>query len=484
VKLDTVIRGGMIVSEKEVRQLDIGIADGRVAALAAPEILLSADTMVDATGTFVVPGGIDTHSHIAWRYEDGGHSGDNFQTGTAMAALGGTTTIVDFVSVMPGESVRQQTDARLAEADGMSLIDYGFHPILSSADDQTLSEIPQLINDGFAWFKVFTTFEYRVDDSGILRLMEQIARYGGLAGIHAENHEICTQATADLVARGRTRVMDFPKSRPAIAESEAIHMVSVFARRFDAPVWIYHVSGADALAAVEESLDLATRIRAETCTHYLAFDDSVYTGPDGWQFVIAPPIRDAADQASLWEGIADRLVSSVGSDHCAYDRNSKSAGIKADDFTKLETGAPGTDARIPFLWSRGVSEGLLYPRQFVRIASAEPARSMGVWPRKGALDVGSDADLVLIDPEAVWTFPEPDPAFGSDYSLYTGLPLKGRPILTMVRGTVVARDGVSIGRPGHGAFVKCSVDARQWTPEALARADGRRRSERAAHRAP
>jgi dihydropyrimidinase len=469
----------MVVSEKEVRHVDIGIADGRVAALAAPETLLPADTMIDATGTFVVPGGIDTHSHIAWRYEDGGRSRDNFQTGTAMAALGGTTTIVDFVSVMPGESLRQQTDARMAEADGMSLIDYGFHPILSSADDQVLSEIPHLIDDGFGWFKIFTTFEYRVDDSGILRLMEQIARFGGLAGIHAENHEICSQATADLVASGRTHVVDFPLSRPAIAESEAIHMVSVFARQLDAPVWIYHVSGADALAAVEESLDLGTRIRAETCTHYLAFDDSVYSGPDGWQFVIAPAIRDAANQARLWEGLANRLVSSVGSDHCAYDRNSKSAGIRADDFTKLETGAPGTEARIPFLWSRGVSEGRLDPRQFVRVASAEPARSMGMWPRKGALDIGSDADLVLIDPEAVWTFPEPDPAFGSDYSLYTGLPLKGRPILTMVRGTVVVRDGASIGQPGHGAFVRCSVDDRHWTSEALARADGQRSPDRA-----
>jgi dihydropyrimidinase len=471
VKLDTVIRGGVVVSETETRESDIGLVDGRVAALAAPGALADADgaEVIDAAGTFVVPGGIDTHTHIQWRYEDGGHSRDTFRTGSALAAIGGTTTVLDFVSVMPRESLRQQTDLRMAEADGESLIDYGLHPILSSADDRVLDEIPRVIEDGFAWFKIYTTFDYRVDDYGIFKLMERIADHHGLAGIHAENHDICSRVTADMAARGRVQIADFPESRPAVAEAEAIHMVSVFARRLGSPLWIYHVSGTEALAAVEESLDLGTRVRAETCAHYLAFDESVYSRPENWQFVIDPPIRDAANQSRLWKAIAGGLVSSVGSDHCAYDRMSKAAGIEADDFTKLEGGSPGIDARMPLLWSRGVGEGRLNPCQFVRVNSAEPARTMGVWPRKGALEIGSDADLVLIDPHAVWDFPEPDPAFGSDYSLYANLRLKGRPILTMVRGTVVVRDGVVVGSPGHGRFVRCSVDDRMWTPRALAR---------------
>ena len=467
MRVNTAIRGGMVVSEKEVRQVDVGIVGGRVAVLASPGSALEADSVIDATGSYVVPGGVDTHTHIAWRYEDGGHSRDSFETGTAMAAVGGTTTILDFVSAMPGESVRERTDARMAEAEGKSVIDYGLHPILSSADDQVLSEIPGLIDDGFAWFKIFTTFGYRVDDYGIFKLMEQIAFHHGLAGVHAENHDICAGATDDLVANGRIHVGDFPFSRPGFAESQAIHMVSLFARRLGSPLWIYHVSGTEALGAVKESLALGTHIRAETCTHYLVFDESVYGGPHGWQFVIAPPIRDGASQSHLWAAIAEGRVSSVASDHCAYDRESKAAGIEADDFRKLEAGAPGVGARIPLLWSRGVSEGRLDPCQFVRVASGDPARSMGTWPRKGALDVGSDADVVLIDPAAVWAYPEPDPRTGSDYCLYSGVQLRGRPTLTMLRGTVVARDGLVVGRPGHGEFVRCSVDDRHWSSDAL-----------------
>ncbi len=457
--LETVIRHGMVASEEGVRPLDIGILDGKVAVLAEPAAELGGRTVVDATDRYIVPGSIDTHTHIAWPF-DGATSTDDFESATHAAAWGGTTTVLDFVPIPNGMSPLAAAERRLRMADGCAVVDYGFHPVLSSAGRVVLDEIGSLIREGFASFKIYTTYGERLDDGEVWAVMNEIARHGGLAGFHAENHELLQRSIRALVDRGRTTMHDFPLSRPSIAEAEAIEMIAFYARRLDAPVWIYHLSGADALSTLAEARARGSRIQAETCTHYLTFDDSVFGEPDAWRFGITPPIRDAASQQALWEGIHTRSLSAVGSDHCAYSSDQKAVG--RDDFTKLPFGAPGIDARLPLLWSRGVADGRISIGDFVRISATQPARALGMYPRKGALLPGSDADLVVIDPSIEWSFPVPTPGNGSDYSLYSGIPLKGKPTLTMVRGRVVAKDGLVVGQPGHGMFVKRSISDSDW----------------------
>ncbi len=459
MRLETVIRHGTVASEEGVRQLDVGILDGRVAVLAEPAAMLSGRTVIDATDRYIVPGSIDSHAHIAWPF-DGTTSRDDFESATRAAAWGGTTTVLDFVPVSAGESPLAAAERRFRVADGSATVDYGFHPILSSAERVVLDAIGPLIRDGFASFKMYTTYSERLDDGDVWAVMTEIARHGGLAGFHAENHDLLQRSMRALVEAGRTTMRDFPESRPSIAEAEAIEMIAFYARRLDAPIWIYHLSGADALRTLAEARARGSRIQAETCTHYLTFDDSVFGGPDAWRFGITPPIRDAASQQSLWDGIQTGFLSAVGSDHCAYGSDQKAVG--REDFTKLPFGAPGIDARLPLLWSRGVSDGRISIQDFVRISATQPARALGMYPRKGVLLPGSDADLVVIDPSVEWSFPVPTPGNGSDYSLYSGIPLKGKPTLTMVRGRVVAKDGVAVGQPGHGTFVKRSISDGYW----------------------
>ena len=451
---DVVVLGGLVASDSGVTKAEIGIIGGRVAAVEPTGTGISGETTIDATGKYVLPGAIDTHTNMEWPF-DGTASADTFQSGTAAAALGGTTTAIDFVPVAVGESALASAEARLRRAEGQAFIDYSFHPILTSADSRTLNEIPSLIRDGFASFKTYTTYDNGLDDGAIWSVMRVIAEHGGLAGFHAENEAILGRALRAHLEAGHVSLRDFPATRPQIAEAEAISMVSFFARRLGAPVWIFHVSSEMALVAIEEARAAGTRIDAETCTHYLTFNDRVFLEPDAWRFAITPPIRDLASQDALWDAVIRGSLSAICSDHCAYSSQQKAAG--REDFTKLPFGAPGIDARVPVFWSRGVSEGRISVADFVRITATRPAQALGMYPRKGALLPGSDADLLVIDPDVSWTFPETPMPGGSDYSLYAGLRLKGRPVLTMVRGQVVVRDGQIVGRPGHGVFVPRSL---------------------------
>lgn len=457
---DVLIRGGEVGSSKEVRRLDVGISGERVAALLEPGHDLTGNTEIDATGKYVLPGGIDPHTHIEWPFGNE-KARDTFYSGTAAAAIGGTTTVVDFIPVPRGQSLLAGADHRMKLAAGNAVTDYSFHPILNSSSPPVMAEVPQLVRDGHASFKIYTTYaENRLDDGEQWLAIEAISRAGGLPGFHAENHELIERLTRDLVAEGRTTIADFPRSRPAEAEAEAVRTVAYFARRLDSPVYIYHLSGGVALESLLEMRANGSKVRAETCTHYLSFDDSVFTGPEAWRFVITPPIRDAASQDRLWRGVSERSLSAVASDHCAYGRDHKSIGF--DDYTKLPAGAPGIGARLPLTWSRGVATGRVSVPDFVHLTSTGPARTLGLYHRKGRIYPGSDADIVVIDPRVEWRFPADVPDPGSDYSLYGGLEVKGRPVLTMVRGVVIARDGELVGAPGAGKHVPQVIDERAW----------------------
>jgi dihydropyrimidinase len=457
--LDTLIRGGRVVTESGVLEVDIGIAGERVVALVAPGTRADVSEVIDADGAYVVPGSIDSHTHIRVPVGDE-ESEDDFDTATAAAVVSGTTTIIDFIHTARDESPLAAAEKRLAMAEGKCVADYGFHPILTSADARVRSEIAMLVHAGFASFKMYTTYpNQRLDDGEVWQLMREIARAGGLPGLHTENHELLTRLTTELVAEGRVAVSDFPASRPPVVEADTIGMVARFARHLETPVFIFHMSGGEGLDVLRDARASGVPVIGETCTHYLAFDDGVFRRPDSWKFVITPPIRDAAARDSLWQAIRDGFISSIGSDHVAYTLAQKTAA--GDSFTAIPAGAPGIEVRVPMLLSEGVNGGRLTIEEFVAVTATRPARVLGLYPRKGTISVGSDADLVLVDLDRPWTVADGPSPSGAGWSIYGDYQGRGHPRLTMLRGTVVARDGKFVGRPGAGRFLerRLSMDA-------------------------
>lgn len=450
---DLLIRGGELVTGTGRIFADLAVSDGRIAGIFRSAAAVSAEQTIDASNLLVMPGGIETHTHIRWPHDDQ-LTVDDWESATRSAVLGGTTTVVDFVPP-GGGSLVDRCQARREEAAAGSVIDFAFHPILTGRDVESLEQIGKVISDGFTSFKMYTTYEdRRVDDGAAWLLMETIAAHGGLPGFHAENHEVLCSALAAQVRAGHVDVESYPKSRPGLAEAETIQMVSLYARKLGTPVYIFHVSGSEALGAVSGARAAGTQVYAETCSHYLTFDESVFAGPEAWRFVISPPIRAAADREALWRGIVNGTVVSVGSDHCAYDRDVKRAS--ADDHRRIPAGAPGIEARTPSLWQQATQRGI-EPEIFVQVSSERAGRVLGL-PQKGTLSVGSDADIVLWDPTMHWTGDSLPQASESTFSLYDAQRGSGLPRHVLIRGVPVVRDGEFIGGAPFGRFLSRHVE--------------------------
>ncbi|MGV9770286.1 amidohydrolase family protein [Microbacterium sp. NPDC003461] len=435
----------------------MAVNDGRIAAL-LPRGEGRADTEIDATGLVVTPGGIDTHTHIRWPH-DGVFTADDFARATRAAALGGTTTILDFVP--PGEgSLLERCHDRRDEAAGEAVIDFGFHPILTSDGPSVLAELGQVIADGFVSFKMYTTYEdRRVDDGAAWYLMEAIASHGGLPGFHAENHELIQHTLERQELTKATTLRHFPASRPALAEAESISMVGLYAQRLGTPVYIFHVSGSDALDAVRRANAGGARVFAETCTHYLLFDDSVFDAADSWRYVISPPLRTVADRDDLWSALRDGTVQTVGSDHCAYLVDAKRSDI--DDHRHIPAGAPGIEARTPMLFSESVRRfGLV---EYAQQTATRAAAILGL-PNKGSIEPGKDADLVIWDAAATWSGRDAVQASPESFSLYDGQTGLGRPRDVFVRGRRIVEDGAFVGPKGHGRFLRRPARSRVGEP--------------------
>ena len=449
-QFDLVIRAGLVVTPAQTDLLDIGIQDGKIAALLRPGTACQGKSEIDASGLVITAGGIDTHTHIRWPH-DGTMTVDDFYGATRAAVLSGTTTIIDFVPPGTGDLLERCRD-RVDEALTGAVIDFAFHPILTSAARETIDSIDAVVRAGFTSFKMYTTYDdRRVDDGAAWQLMKAITASGGTPGFHAENHELLNSIRQQQIDDSTVSLSDFPASRPALAEAEAIQMVSLYARRLNSPVHIFHVSGAEALDSVRSARAKGTSIYAETCTHYLLFDSSVFGSEDAWKYVISPPLRERADRDELWRAIEDGTVTSVGSDHCAYDIRSKH--LATSDYLDVPAGAPGIEARTPLLFS-GAAERGLGLNTFAKINAERASKALGLFPRKGVISIGSDADLVLWDQNLDWVGSQAIPAANGTFSLYDDIRGTGRPKDVIVAGRCIVADGKFVGDKGSGRFLK------------------------------
>jgi len=455
----TLITGGTVVTAEGSYAADVLVDGERIAALGSDlrAAGMTAEETIDASGRWLIPGGIDVHTHMELPF-GGTFAKDTFETGTRAAAFGGTTTIVDFAVQSRGGSLREGLDAWHAKAEGRAVIDYGFHMIMSDVNDQTLAEMDQLVAEGVPDFKLFTAYPgvFYSDDAAVYRAMQRTGRNGGLIMMHAENGPAIDVVAADLVAEGKTDPYYHGVARYPVFEGEATNRVIRLAEAAGVPVYIVHLSSRDALSEVRGARDRGTRAFAETCPQYLFLSlDDMGNGFEGAKFICSPPLRPADHQAELWAGLVKDDLQVVSTDHCPFDFHGQK-DLGRGDFRRVPNGLPGVEDRVDLLHDGGVVAGRISRERWVEICSTAPARMFGMYPQKGAIAVGSDADLVVYDPSAERVISARTHHMDVDYSCYEGRRVRGASSIVMSRGRIVVRDGVFLGEPGWGRFLRRS----------------------------
>ncbi len=455
---DTIIRGGTVATASDTFRCDVGITGGRIAALG--ENLGDAKEMVNATGRLVLPGGIDSHVHLAQPSGPGIVMADDFASGTRAAAFGGNTMVLPFAMQQKGESLRQVVRDYHAKADGNCYVDVSFHLIIADATDRVLGqELPALVNDGYTSFKVFMTYEgMALSDLEMLNVMSVARETGALVMIHAENYDAIRFLTDRLERAGKTEPHYHAASRPIPVEREATHRAISLSELVDVPIMIVHVSNRDAMEEIRRAQQRGLKIYGETCPQYLVLTAKDMEGlnMEGTKYVCSPPPRDEASQQACWEGLQQRVFSLFSSDHCPFrydDPQGKLAPKGRTSFRWVPNGIPGVETRLPILFSEGVGKGRITLNEFVALTATNHAKTYGLYPKKGTIAVGSDADIAIWDPNRELTIAQSLMHGGTDYTPYEGIKVKGWPVSTMVRGKFVVRDGALVGAPGGGAYV-------------------------------
>jgi len=455
--MTTLVKNGTVVTSADRYDADIYIDKGKI-TLIGQGLNVPADTVVDASGKLVMPGGIDVHTHLDMPF-GGTTSADDFESGTIAAAHGGTTTVVDFAIQNFGEGLFPAFEGWSKKAEGRSVIDYAFHMIVRELTDQVSGDMDKLTkHEGVTSFKLFMAYPgvFQVDDATIFRALLKTKENGGLVCMHAENGGVIDTLVKDALRKGQTAPKYHALTRPTRAEGEATGRAIALAEMADVPIYIVHLSCSDALEKVKQARDMGLPAYAETCPQYLflSYEDYERPGFEGAKFVMSPPLREKWNQAALWKGLAKNDLQVVSTDHCPFCMNEPpQKQLGKNDFSKIPNGAPGIETRLMLLWE-GVRAGFIDVHKFVEITSTNPARMFGLWPRKGTVAVGSDGDLVIWDPEREVTLATKTLHMRVDYNPYEGRKVKGAPSAVLSRGDVIVDHGEFKGRPGRGQFVK------------------------------
>lgn len=454
--MDLKIIGGKIVTAKQIYKADIGISRGMISHIQT-RLEQPAKKTIDASGMLIFPGIIDAHVHLSLK-AGGTTTNENFESGTKAAACGGVTTIIDFAAQEKGKTLADAIQARRAQADGKVAVDYALHVVPTDWNKRTAAEMAKLTRSGFSSFKMYMIYAnagLMSDDAAIFSALEQTARHGGMVTVHAES-----AAVLDMLVERYHNKADMKKqgaychalSRPNFIEAEAISRAVRWAEATGGWLYIVHMSTAEGVEIVRQAKTQGVNVYAETCPHYLLFDDSIFKKPNGHLYATSPQVKKPADQKALWKALADGVICTVATDNCTFTRRQKNRW--SGDFTKIPCGLPGVETLLPLLYSYGVSRRRISLNKMAELLTENPAKLFGLFPKKGAISLGSDADLVIFDPRKKVTLSHKSLQTDCDWSPYEGIKLTGYPTMTLCRGNIVAKGGKFLGQVGYGKLLK------------------------------
>ncbi len=460
---DTIITNGRVVTASDTYDSDVAISNGKIVVLGQNLPRENASKIIDADGKYVFPGGIDVHTHLDMPF-GGTNSADDFESGTRAAAFGGTTTLIDFAIQYKGQTLRTAFDTWMQKASAKAVSDYSFHCIITDLPDARLDEMTALVREGVTSFKMFMAYPgvFMLDDASIFKALRTTAKNGALVCMHAENGSAIDVIVQQALAEGKTAPKYHALTRPTTAEAEATSRAIALAEMAGAPLYIVHLSCNEALEKVREARDRGLPVYAETCPQYLylSIENFDVPGFEGAKYVFTPPLREKWHQEKLWNGLKRDHLQVVSTDHCPFCfKEQKELGI--GDFTKIPNGGPGIEHRMSLIFSGGVVKGRFSVNRFVELVSTTPAKLFGLYPRKGTIAAGSDADLVIFDPERKHTISAKTHHMRVDYSMFEGIKVTGMPEVVLSRGKVIVEKNKFVGRPGAGEFLKRATYVQQ-----------------------
>jgi dihydropyrimidinase len=461
MSFDAVIRNGTVVTASDSYVADVGITAGKIVAIGNNLPADNASQVFDASGKLVLPGGVDVHTHLDMPF-GGTTSADDFETGTRAAAFGGTTTLIDFAIQYKGQALQHAFDTWMSKASTKAVCDYAFHCIVTDISGGQLSEMNNLVREGVTSFKLFMAYPgvFMLDDGSIFKALQRTSQNGGLVCMHAENGSAIDVIVQQALADGKKAPKYHALTRPTTAEAEATARAIALAEMAGAPIYIVHLSCNEALEKVREARDRGLPVYAETCPQYLYLSLENFDAPgfEGAKYVFTPPLREKWHQEKLWNGLKRDHLQVVSTDHCPFCfKEQKELG--KDDFTKIPNGGPGVEHRMSLIYSGGVAAGRFTVNRFVELVATTPAKLFGLYPRKGTIAVGSDADLVIFNPSRKHTISAKTHHMRVDYSMFEGIQVTGMPDTVFSRGKVVVDGDNFLGRAGQGQFLRRSTFA-------------------------
>ena len=464
--MSLIIKNGTIFTASDTFKADIRAVNGIITEIADKINAESGDEVIDAAGLEIYPGAIDVHTHLDMPFM-GTVTADDFASGTTAAACGGTTSVVDFAIPSKGQPLKEAAAIWHKKAEGRSAIDYGFHIAIVEYNERVASEIPALIEDGITSFKCFFAYKgsLMVNDGEFIETLNLAKKHGALVSIHAENGEMLSYLANKFINEGKTAPEYHEASHPAIAEGEAVHRGAVLAKMADVPLYIVHMSCKEALDEIKVALCSRQLIFAETCPQYLLLSNKLYhaNGFEAAKWVMSPPLRDCENNDIIWDAIRDGFVKVIATDHCSFNfKGQKETGLSS--FAKIPNGGPGIGDRVNLIYSYGVAKNKISKNKFAEVVSANPAKIFGMYPSKGSVAIGADADLTIIDPLKKGEISVKTSHHKVDYNSYEGFALEGMAVMTISRGRLIAKDNKFLGTLGHGKYIKRKkFDPEEWS---------------------